>query len=183
MEETTNKEFEKPVFKHFFKTKSMGGFLTITPFNEGRKFNIEVGEVGADDKLKQVTNAYVEFVNLAAFLRAVVRGTASEVYRDPKVGPATFTQFGGALVDNKPVSRVLKITPMFTDFNAKVYDTPLPFQWKCGHFEAKKTGVGAFIPNMGKPLQQNGIKISRQTMEEISYLVDNHILKVDLGVR
>lgn len=183
MENNTEKEFEKHIFKHYFKAKSAAGFLSITPFNEGAKFKIEVGETTTDNKLIQVTSTYVNFVNLAAYLRSVLRNTAETVYWDNgSKSPATLVVYGGATLDGVDTARILKVTPMFDDFNNKVYKPSLPFQWKCGHFKAKKTYSGGFQPmDMKSPIQQNTIKITRQTMEEISYIVDTHILKVELG--
>lgn len=166
-----DKKFEEPIFKHFFKTKTFGGFCSIIPFNEGRKFNIQVGQVEADNKLKQFTPTYVEFVLLGAYLRSVVRGTVADAFEN-----ATLVVYGGGTVDGEDVARILKIAPDSGEYTPKV-----DYFWKCGHFKARKTSTGAYVPDMKSPIQQNGIKISRQTMDEISYIIDNHIMKVELG--
>jgi hypothetical protein len=46
------------------------------------------------------------------------------------------------------------------------------FIWKAGHFKARKSDSGAFIPDMKSPLSVDSIKVSRQDIVSISYLLD-----------
>lgn len=169
-----DKKFQEPIFKHYFKAKDFGGFLSVIPFDMGEKFNIQIGQTDAQNKLKQFTSVYAEFVLLATYLRSVSRDTVAHVFSTPKE-QATLTVYGGGNVDGNEVSRVLKVTP-----EKQPYQLGDGFWWKCGYFKGKKTATGAYIPDMSSPIQQDRIKISRQTMEEISYIIDNYILKHDL---
>ncbi len=167
------KKYADPLFKHVFKTKSFGGFLSIYPFDQGSKFNIQIGELDADNKLVQVTSTYVEYVLLGAYLKAVVLGREKEAFTPPKIEPGTLQVFGGGNVDGNDVARVLKVDPPSGEANS--------FNWKCGHFKGRKTSTGAYIPDMSSPIQTNYIKISRQTMHEISYIIDLYMMKKELG--
>lgn len=183
--DTEETKFEDPIFKHYFKTKDRGGLLSITPWNEASKFKIDIGATDANDKLVGATAGYVEFIELAAFLRAVVNHTAQHSYveRDKQrnvLSVATLVQYGGAVIDGQPVSRIVKIQPDGDVKSHERFEMGTDFQWKTGHFAARKLANGAFIPDMSKPLSQNLIKVTRRAMGAISYKIDLHILKQEL---
>lgn len=169
--------FEEPLHKHYFKMRDFGGLLSITPFTNAEKFKIDIGQLDGNDKLVQATEAYVEFVSLAAFLRAVVNNTVEHVFLEPKTRNAgTLVQYGGGSKDGQVISRILKIAPdLGVDKDGKAtkpYGPGSGFVWKCGHFAATKGANGAIVPDMSKPIQQNFIKTSRQVISEIAVKVD-----------
>jgi hypothetical protein len=53
-------------------------------------------------------------------------------------------------------------------------ETPDPsaFVFKCGHFAARKSESGAFIPDMKQLISVDSIKVTRQDISSISYLLD-----------
>ena len=46
------------------------------------------------------------------------------------------------------------------------------FIWKSGHFKARKSDSGAFIPDMKAPVSVDSIKVTRTELVSISYLLD-----------
>lgn len=162
----------KTLHKKYFKSAKAEGFLTIRPWLEAGKFQIEVGEV-VDKALKSVSLAYVDAIELATYLKAVVSGHAEALYPpDPKNGvhtPESYVSYGGG---NTPggdvVARIVKIHHWVSNNNAD----SSAFAWKCGNFEGKRTTTGAVVPELTKPISQNIIRVTRQEMAIISYKAD-----------
>ena len=164
--------YEKDLYKKWFRSKTQSGFISIRPWFAGMKFKIDIGRTGPDGKLMSSTNVFVDAVDFAAWLRAVVNGSAAKDFpANEKTGALTnesFVSYGGAEINNKPVSRILKIHHWQ---NGDLYDSSA-FVFKAGHFEARKSDTGAFLPNMKAPISIDSIKITRQELHSISYLVD-----------
>jgi hypothetical protein len=166
------KEYDAPLYKKWFRSKTQSGFLSIRPWFVGMKFNIDIGKTSADGKLESSTSCFVDAVDFAAYLKSVVNGTGSINYpaneRAGTTTPESFVSYGGAIINNQPVSRILKI--QYWTSNDTI--DPTAFIWKSGHFKARKSDSGAFIPDMKSPISVDSIKVSRQEMVGISYLLD-----------
>lgn len=168
----TNQEYENDLYKKWFRSKNQSGFLAIRPWYQALKLKIDIGKTSSDGKLLSSTNVFVDAIDLAAYLRSIVVGTAENNYPpNPKMGVPTsegFVSYGGAVVDNKPISRIFKAHHWQSNDE---YD-PTSFVWKCGHFAARKSDSGAFIPDMKQMISADLIKVTRQDVCSISYLVD-----------
>lgn len=166
------KEYQSDLYKKWFKSKSQSGFLAIRPWYEALKFKIDIGKTSPDGKLLSSTNVFVDAIDFGAYLRSIVNGTAETNYPpNSKMGVPTsegFVSYGGAVVDNKPISRIFKAHHWHSN---DTYD-PTSFVWKCGHFAARKSDSGAFIPDMKQLISADMIKVTRQDVCSISYIVD-----------
>jgi len=166
------KEYKTELYKKWFKSKSQSGFLSIKPWFEGMKFKIDIGKTSSEGKLLSSTNVYVDAMDFAAYLNAIVFGTASTIYSaNEKLGlPSgeSFASFGGADINGKPVSRIFKSHYWQ---NGDSFDSNA-FVWKCGHFGARKSETGAFIPDYKSPLSVDFLKVSKQEICSISYLLN-----------
>lgn len=166
------KDYDKPLYKKWFRSKVQTGFLSITPWHQALKMKIDIGKTSSEGKLLSSTNVFVDAVDLGAYLKSVVSMTAPSIYpANEKTGAPTaesFVSYGGAMIDGKPVSRIFKIHYWQS---GEDYDSSA-FAWKCGHFAARKSDSGAFIPDMKSPLSVDSIKVTRQEVASISYLVD-----------
>lgn len=164
-----DKQFEDVIiYKHWFKTKSRGGFLSIKDALDIGKVVIDIGATKADGTFEGATQCYIDSVGLAVYLRAITGNYADELYpADEKANlptPEAIAIFGGGERDGKVISRV---------FKAHQGDNPAHFFWKCGHFKGNKTASGAIIPQeMDKPLSVNSIRVTRKQIAEISYRLD-----------
>lgn len=164
--------FEDDVYKKWFRTKDRSGFLAIRGWLDAGKISVDVGELG-NDGLKGNTQVWANAIDLAVYLRAVYHDKATALYPSQRnTSPEAFVYYGGGQIDGKPVSRILKIEHWSTGSGDKKSYDASAFAWKCGHFAARKTESGAFIPDMSKSLSQNSIKVSRVEMAEISYRID-----------
>lgn len=167
-----NKEYQSDLYKKWFRSKSQSGFLAIRPWYEALKFKIDIGKTSPDGKLLSSTNVFVDAVDFGAYLKSIVSGTAQNNYpANAKMGvptPEGFVSYGGAVVDNKPISRIFKAHHWQSNDE---YD-PNSFVWKCGHFAARKSDSGAFIPDMKQLISADMIKVTRQDVCSISYIVD-----------
>jgi hypothetical protein len=167
-----NKTFENDLYKKWFRSKSQSGFLAIRPWYEALKLKIDIGKTSSDGKLLSSTAVFVDAIDLAAYLRSVSNGTATVNYpANERTGLPTaegFVSYGGATIEGKPVSRIFK-SHYWT--SGDTYDET-SFVWKCGHFAARKSDSGAFIPDMKQLIRADSIKVTRQDMCSISYLVD-----------
>ena len=167
-----NKDYQQDLYKKWFKSKTQSGFLAIRPWHQALKMKIDIGKTSSEGKLASSTAVFVDSVDFAAYLRSVANGTASVNYpQNERTGAPTneaFVSYGGAIIDSKPVSRIFKAhywqSAETTDETA--------FVWKCGHFAARKSDSGAFIPDMKTPLSVDQIKVTRQDICSISYLLD-----------
>lgn len=166
------KDYDAPLYKKWFRSKTQSGFLSIRPWFVGMKFNIDIGKTSPDGKLDSSTSCFVDAVDFAAYLKSVVNGNAILNYpaneRNGTTHPESFVSYGGAIINNQPVSRILKIQYWTSN---DVIDTSA-FVWKAGHFKARKSESGAFIPDMKSPLSVDSIKVTRQELVGISYLLD-----------
>ncbi len=106
----------------------------IRPWFVGMKFNIDIGKTSPDGKLDSSTSCFVDAVDFAAYLKSVVNGNAVFNYpaneRNGTTHPESFVSYGGAIINNQPVSRILKIQYWTSN---DVVDTSA-FIWKAGHF-------------------------------------------------
>lgn len=164
--------YEKDLYKKWFRSKTQSGFISIRPWFAGMKFKIDIGKIGPDGKLISSTNVFVDAVDFAAWLRSVVNGTAVKDFAEnQKAGLLTnegFVSYGGAEINSRPVSRILKVHYWQS---GDTFDST-SFMFKAGHFDARKSESGAFLPNMKSPISIDSIKVTRQELHSISYLVD-----------
>lgn len=157
------------LYKKYFKAANNEGFLTIKPWFDVNKLSVDIGAVN-NGTLQNNTLAWVNAIDLAVYLRAIVNQTAEELYpakeREGINTPESFIAYGGGTTgEGHLVARVVKI-------HRWAADSKTAFAWKAGAFEGRKTKVGAIIPDMTKPITQNMIRISRLEMHEISYRLD-----------
>lgn len=167
-----NKDYEPDLYKKWFRSKTQSGFLAIKPWYKALKVKIDIGKTSSEGKLISSTAVFVDAIDLAAYLRSVANHTATFNYlANERQGVPTiegFASYGGAVIDNKPVSRIFKSHHWQND---DTFDTTA-FAWKCGHFNARKADSGAFIPDMSSPISTDFIKVTRQDICSISYLLD-----------
>lgn len=171
-ESVSERVYEKDLYKKWFRSKTQSGFISIRPWFAGMKFKIDIGKTGPDGKLISSTNVFVDAVDFAAWLRSVINGTAVKDFpaneRTGAVTNESFVSYGGTEINSKPISRILKIHHWQS---GDTYDASA-FVFKAGHFEARKSDTGAFLPNMKSPISVDSIKVTRQELHSISYLVD-----------
>lgn len=169
---SANKQYDQDLYKKWFRSKTQSGFLSIKPWYQGLKFKIDIGKTSPDGKLLGSTMVFVDAIDFAAYLDSVVNGTAFVNFpANEKNGSPTeesFVSYGGGIIESKPISRIFK--SHYWQNSDKSYD-PKAFVWKCGHFAARKTESGAFIPNMSSPLSVDSIKVTRQDIVSISYML------------
>lgn len=167
-----NKEYQQDLYKKWFRSKTQSGFLAIKPWFKALKMKVDIGKTSSDGKLISSTNVFVDAIDFGAYLRAINNGTAVNVYpANDKLGIPTmegFASYGGAMIDGKPVSRIFKAHYWM---NGETQD-PTAFVFKCGHFVARKSDSGAFIPDMKQMISVDSIKVTRQDIASISYLMD-----------
>lgn len=167
-----NKTFDNDLYKKWFRSKSQSGFLAIRPWYEALKFKIDIGKTSSDGKLLSSTAVFVDAIDFGAYLKSVANGTAEINYQaNERSGVPTnegFVSYGGATLEGKPISRIFKSHYWQS---GEQYDTT-SFVWKCGHFAARKSDSGAFIPDMKQLIRADSIKVTRQDICSISYLVD-----------
>lgn len=167
-----NKDYDQDLYKKWFRSKTQSGFLSIRPWFDAMKLKIDIGKTSADGKLISSTNVFVDAIDFAAYLRSITNGSAQINYQaNERMGVPTdegFVSYGGGMIDNKPVSRIFKSHYWQS---GESYDA-MSFAWKCGHFQARKSDSGAFIPDMSKSLSVDMIKVTRQDICTISYKVD-----------
>lgn len=167
-----------PFYKEWFRSSSSAGFISLTPWlvdATGRpvgKVVVDIGSVSpSNNEVLSNTKCYVDAVDLAVYLRAVVNRTAENLYpqRSGTFSPESFIMFGGTAGEN-PVARVFKIEHWGANSgNAGNGDA---FVWKCGHFEGKVSDTGAIQPIYDKAIRSDMIKRTRLAMHTISYKLD-----------
>lgn len=149
-----------------YKKWHRGGFMSIQPALSIGRVAIDIGAIDPNSKKFQgATKVWTPVVPLYTYLKAVYDFRAIDLYpENPKAGIPTdegFAAYGGKVTDTGPVSRVLKIHYWNND-NSQA------FAWKCGHFKARTTSTGAFIPeDMGSPLSAHMIQVTRTEMAQI----------------
>ena len=163
------KDYDQDLYKKWFRSKTQSGFVSVRPWFDALKIKIDIGKTSADGKLLSSTNLFVDACDFAAYLSSIVNGTAHVNFpANQRMGAPTdesFVSYGGGMVDGKPVSRIFKSHYWQ---NGETYDQS-SFAWKCGHFAARKSDSGAFIPDMAKTLSVDMIKITRAEIATISY--------------
>lgn len=169
---SSDKKYDNPLYKKWFKSKSQSGFLSISPWNDALKLKIDIGKTSNDGKLISSTQVFVSYIDFAAYLRSVVQGNAAQIYcANERMGIPTdegFVSYGGAVMEGKPISRIFK-SHYWSSGDS--HDSS-SFVWKTGHFAARKSESGAFIPDLKNPISVDSIKVSRQDISSISYIVD-----------
>lgn len=165
-------KYTNTLYKKWFRSKTSSGFLSIRPWFQAMKFSIDIGKTSADGKLESSTNCFVDAIDFAAYLKAVVNGTALHNFpANERLGlahPESFVSYGGSSANGQPISRIFKV--QYWQSNDTVDSSA--FVWKTGHFKARKSDSGAFIPDMKSPLSVDSIKVTRQDIVSISYLLD-----------
>lgn len=172
MKNSDNKEFHQELYKKWFRSKTQSGFLAIRPWHQALKMKIDIGKTSPEGKLVSSTAVFVDSIDFSAYLKSITTENAVNNYpKNDKMGIPTdegFVSYGGAVIDGKPISRIFKAH--YWQF-AETYDATA-FVWKCGHFAARKSDSGAFIPDMKSPLSVDQIKVTRQDICSISYLMN-----------
>jgi hypothetical protein len=167
------KSYEKDLYKKWFRSKTQSGFLSIRPWFQGLKLRVDIGKTSSDGKLISSTNVFLDIVDFGAYLKAITTGTAQDGYpSSEKLGLPTseaFVSYGGSKIDGKPISRIFKAHHWQNADNT--FDSN-SFVFKSGHFQARMSDSGAFIPDMKNPLSVDSIKVTRQDIHSISYIVD-----------
>lgn len=161
-----DKKWDPDIFKKFWRTKSAGGFITIRSWFEAGKLSVDIGETSPEGGLLGNTLVWTPVFPFATYLRAISNGTAVNMYRSSDDSPETFIYYGGSNTTDGPVSRILKVGYWPGDNSGRA------FQFKTGHFKARESNTGAFLPDMKSPLSTHSIKVSRTEIAEISYVVD-----------
>lgn len=166
------KQYHNDLYKKWFRSKSQSGFLAIRPWFDALKFKIDIGKTSPDGKLLSSTNVFVDAIDFGAYLKSIANATAVVNFppneRTNIPTAEGFVSYGGATLDGKPVSRIFKAHYWQS---GDEYDTSA-FVWKCGHFAARKSDSGAFIPDMKQLISMDSIKVTRQDVCSISYLID-----------
>jgi hypothetical protein len=167
-----NKDYQQDLYKKWFRSKTQSGFLAMRPWHQALKMKIDIGKTSSDGKLLGNTAVFVDSVDFAAYLKSVTLLTASTNYpANERMGaptPESFVSYGGSVIEGKPVSRIFKAHYWQS---GEEFDTT-SFVWKCGHFAARKSDSGAFIPDMKASISVDSIKVTRQDIASISYLID-----------
>jgi len=165
-------KYNNNLYKKWFKSKTQSGFVSIRPWFQGMKFSIDIGKTNSDGKLESSTNCFVDAVDFGAYLKSIANNTALFNFpSNEKMGvstPESFVSYGGSVVDGQPISRIFKSQYWQS---GETFDSTA-FMWKIGHFKARKSDSGAFIPDMKSPLSVDSIKVTRQDIVSISYLLD-----------
>jgi hypothetical protein len=165
-------KYNNNLYKKWFKSKTQSGFVSIRPWFQGMKFSIDIGKTNPEGKLESSTNCFVDAVDFGAYLKSIANNTASFNFpSNEKMGvstPESFVSYGGSVVDGQPISRIFKSQYWQS---GEAFDSS-SFMWKIGHFKARKSDSGAFIPDMKSPLSVDSIKVTRQEIVSISYIVD-----------
>lgn len=165
-------KYNNTLYKKWFKSKTQSGFVSIRPWFQGMKFTIDIGKTNPDGKLESSTACFVDAVDFAAYLKSIVNGSALINFpANERMGlstPESFVSYGGATMNGAPVSRIFKCQYWQNGDNVD----SSAFIWKAGHFKARKSDSGAFIPDMKSPLSVDSIKVTRQDVVSISYLLD-----------
>lgn len=169
---SNEKEYQQDLYKKWFRSKTQSGFLSIRPWHQALKMRIDIGKTSSEGKLLSSTAVFLDSVDFASYLKSITNLTATTNYPvNDRIGLPTaesFASYGGAMIDGKPVSRIFKSHYWQA---GETYDTS-SFVWKCGHFAARKSESGAFIPDMKSVISVDSIKVTRQDICSISYLID-----------
>lgn len=176
-QEDDKPKYANNLYKKWFKSKSQSGFVSIRPWFQGMKFSIDIGKTNPSGKLESNTNCFVDAIDFAAYLRSIVTNTATFNFpSNERLGlntPEAFVSYGGTtLQSGQQISRIFKCQYWQS---GETIDSS-SFIWKAGHFKARKSDTGAFIPDMKSPLSVDSIKVTRQEIVSISYLLDMSLI-------
>jgi len=167
------KDYEKDLYKKWFRSKTQSGFLSIRPWYQGLKFKLDIGKTSPDGKLISSTMVYLDAIDFSGYLNSIVIGIGSINFpANSKTGIPTdegFVSYGGGIIESKPISRIFKSHYWQNSDNS--FDSSA-FVWKCGHFAARKTESGAFIPDMKSSLSVDSIKVTRSEIVSISHILN-----------
>lgn len=156
-----NDEPEPDLYKKWHRA----GFMSLRTALDIGRISVDIGSIDATSKKFQgATKIWTPAIPLYTYLKAVYDGRAVELYAEnAKAGVPTdegYVAYGGRMTDEGPISRVLKIHYW--------NDTTNAFVWKAGHFKARATATGAFIPeDMSSPLSAHMIQVTRVEMAQI----------------
>lgn len=171
--DTLQKEYDKDLYKKWFRSKTQSGFLSIKPWYQGLKFKVDIGKTSQDGKLLSSTMVYLDAIDFSAYLNSVAAGSAALNFpANDKTGVPTnegFVSYGGGIIESKPISRIFKAHYWQNSDNS--FDNNA-FVWKCGHFAARKTESGAFIPDMKSVLSVDSIKVTRAEIVSIAHMLN-----------
>lgn len=171
--DSLHKEYDKDLYKKWFRSKTQSGFLSIKPWYQGLKFKVDIGKTSQDGKLISSTMVYLDAIDFSAYLNSVASGSAVLNFpSNEKTGIPTnegFVSYGGGIIESKPISRIFKAHYWQNSDNS--FDTS-SFAWKCGHFAARKTDSGAFIPDMKSVLSVDSIKVTRAEIVSIAHMLN-----------
>ena len=171
--DSLQKEYDKDLYKKWFRSKTQSGFLSIKPWYQGLKFKIDIGKTSQDGKLISSTMVYLDAIDFSAYLNSVASGSAVLNFpSNEKTGIPTnegFVSYGGGIIESKPISRIFKAHYWQNSDNS--FDNSA-FVWKCGHFAARKTDSGAFIPDMKSVLSVDSIKVTRAEIVSIAHMLN-----------
>lgn len=163
-----HKDFkDTTIWKKWSVSAGVKRFISIRPWMEAAKVAVDIGEASGEG-LKGSTIVWADLLDLGSYLGAISMGRGEAIYpADDRQGiptPEGFAKYGGGNIDGNAVSRILKVHHWGT--KDKGYDNSA-FVWKCGHFVARVSKTGAFIPDMSKCLSFHSIKVSRREMHEL----------------
>jgi hypothetical protein len=182
------KQYDEPIYKKWFKTKDRSGFISVTPWFDDEKgvakFNVDVGTADAAGKLQSNTNAFVDAIKFATYMKSLSNGSGKLNY------PSTKKKIDGEWIPNPDartdesisfyggsgdVARVLRIHYWQT---AEKYDER-SFVVKIGHFKGRSGANGAIIPDMSPEgtISNDLIKMTRPDIGELSYAIDLQMIK------
>lgn len=176
-QEDDKPKYTNNLYKKWFKSKTQSGFVSIRPWFQGMKFSIDIGKTNPSGKLESNTNCFVDAIDFAAYLRSIVTNTATFNFpANERLGlttPESFVSYGGTtLQSGQQISRIFKC--QYWQSGDSLDSSS--FIWKSGHFKARKSDTGAFIPDMKSPLSVDSIKVTRQEIVSISYLLDMSLI-------
>lgn len=168
-------QHEEHIYKKWFKTKEKSGFISIQGWAQAGKISIDIGEI-VNDNVRS-TKVWTNIVEFAAYIKSITNNTHKFLYpQNNNMPDGSYIYYGGGVVDNKPISRVLKVHNwQYGSKDSPKYDER-SFAFKSAHFSAKKSYSGAYIPDMSQgPLSINMIKVLTQDISAMSYRLDLYL--------
>lgn len=163
-EEVVQVPFEGDLYKKFFKAGASAGFISIKPWLAAGRVSVDIGKLTSESKLLSSTIVWVNAVELAVFLQAVVN-------RRVDLYDGSFSKYGGSSKDGQVIARVLKIAPWQKEV-IKPDGSCKAWGWRTGHFQGTLTATGAIKPNLQEPISQDLIRVTDVEMAEIAYRLD-----------
>ena len=135
--DTLQKEYDKDLYKKWFRSKTQSGFLSIKPWYQGLKFKVDIGKTSADGKLLSSTMVYLDAIDFSASLNSVNTACISAV---PTAGTATAPSFATNLIENAAKRTCLfaslrafgylsQVNPVIEPFFPSVAGKQIPYLW------------------------------------------------------